>query len=88
MRPEICVTIRYPYSRTKGLSSQISQSDQIWCDCHFEAKRGWKSYGMRQASSNRAVVPARQAPLAGEIDSLESFSGHHKSLKIPSLAAE
>ncbi len=40
------------------------------------------TYGGKEPSRNRVVVPARQATKAGGIVSLESIPGLHKSLKI------
>ncbi len=41
------------------------------------------NYGGQEPSRKRVLVPARQATEAGGIDSLESISGLHRSLKIP-----
>ncbi len=43
----------------------------------------WTIYGGQEPSRNRVLVPARQATKADGIDSLESISEHHRSLKIP-----
>jgi hypothetical protein len=41
--------------------------------------------GGKEPSSNRVVVPARQATQAGGLDTLESIPGFFKSLKIAPL---
>ena len=71
----------------QGHCSKVTMPS-LWCLelCHvYAVKQSWNFltiYGGQEPSSNRVIVPARQATYAGGIHSLESIPGLQKRLKI------